>query len=119
MLSSATPNAFLAVVDLRRARSFYSDILGLQLLSEDPSALVYRFGAGTLRVNRVPEAPGLPYTVLGWTVPDVGPVCDALQQKSVVLERFPGMDQDSRGVWRAPGGARVAWFGTRTETSCR
>jgi predicted enzyme related to lactoylglutathione lyase len=24
--------------------------------------------------------------------------------------RFDGMEQDGRGIWRAPSGARVAWF---------
>ena len=28
----------------------------------------------------------------------------------VELERFPGMDQDADGVWRAPGGDAIVWF---------
>lgn len=29
----------------------------------------------------------------------------------VVFRRYDGMDQDERGIWTAPGGARIAWFG--------
>jgi hypothetical protein len=28
----------------------------------------------------------------------------------VKFERFDGMEQDGRGIWKAPSGARVAWF---------
>jgi predicted enzyme related to lactoylglutathione lyase len=27
-----------------------------------------------------------------------------------VFERYAGLEQDELGVWRSPGGARVAWF---------
>jgi hypothetical protein len=33
-----------------------------------------------------------------------------LIQRSVVFQRFDGMDQDDLGIWTAPGGAKVAWF---------
>ena len=35
---------------------------------------------------------------------------DALAGRGVAFVRFPGMEQDDRGVWAAQGGARVAWF---------
>jgi hypothetical protein len=28
----------------------------------------------------------------------------------VAFNRYEGMDQDARGVWESPSGARVAWF---------
>jgi hypothetical protein len=28
----------------------------------------------------------------------------------VHFERFPGMDQDEKGIWKSPSGAKVAWF---------
>ena len=33
-----------------------------------------------------------------------------LAKKGVRFERFPGMEQDAKGVWKSPSGARVAWF---------
>ena len=33
-----------------------------------------------------------------------------LRKKGVEFEHFPGMDQDSSGIWTSPSGARVAWF---------
>ena len=63
-----------------------------------------------MRVTQVDEFTPLPFTVLGWHVPDVAATVDRLVAAGVVFKRFPGMDQDGRGVWQAPGGAQVAWF---------
>ena len=30
--------------------------------------------------------------------------------RGVTFDRFEGVEQDELGVWRSPGGARVAWF---------
>ena len=32
------------------------------------------------------------------------------ERNGVRFEQYAGMDQDERGVWTAPGGAKVAWF---------
>lgn len=41
---------------------------------------------------------------------DLNAVVEALATRGVVAERYPWLTQDTRGVWQAPGGARVAWF---------
>jgi hypothetical protein len=43
-------------------------------------------------------------------VPDIDAAIEELAKRKVRFERYPGMDQDERRVWRAPTGARVAWF---------
>jgi predicted enzyme related to lactoylglutathione lyase len=43
-------------------------------------------------------------------VPDIGATVDDLSKRGVQFERYGGMDQDTRGIWNAPGGAKVAWF---------
>jgi hypothetical protein len=48
--------------------------------------------------------------VLGWIVDNIEAEIDALVQKGVAFERYGWFEQDERGVWTAPGGARVAWF---------
>src|SRR5580700_1565325 len=49
-------------------------------------------------------------TVLGWRVTDITAAVRGLAAKGVVFLRYEGMDQDSDGVWTAPGGDKVAWF---------
>jgi prephenate dehydrogenase len=35
---------------------------------------------------------------------------DDLVGRGVTFTRYDGMEQDDRGAWTAPGGARIAWF---------
>lgn len=63
-----------------------------------------------LRVTLVDRVVEVPYTVLGWAVPDIDAAVRDLAGRGVQFIRYEGIDQDKLAVWRAPGGARVAWF---------
>ena len=102
--------AFVAARDLARARDFYRDSLGLRLVGEDEFALVFDAGGTMLRVARVRELASAPYTVLGWEVKDIIATAKSLLKAKIRLERYPGIEQDELGIWKSPGGARVAWF---------
>lgn len=102
--------AFVATASPEAARAFYEGTLGLTLMADEPVAIVFDAGGTTLRVAKVGSVAPAPYTVLGWTVPDIGAAVAALSERGVTLERFAGMDQDDTGVWTSPGGGRVAWF---------
>jgi len=110
MLGSSDLVAFVATSDLARARAFYGETLGLAVVEDGPFACVFDAHGTALRVTPVPEVAAAPYTVLGWSVTDITATVTALADAGVVLKRFAGMDQDARGVWTAPSGARVAWF---------
>ena len=73
-------------------------------------AIVANVRGTELRITQVPAISPAPYTVLGWSVDDIAATVDVLASRGVSFSRFDGMDQDDRGVWRAPGGAQVAWF---------
>lgn len=102
--------AFVATTDLRAAKHFYGDILGLRLAREDGFALVFDAHGTPLRVTVVPAIVAAEYTVIGWLVPDVRREAARLQDAGVALARYAGMEQDELGVWEAPSGAHVAWF---------
>lgn len=110
MLEKYEVVAFLATRDAARARAFYQGTLGLTLVDESAFALVFDARGTTLRIQKVDDLRPHPFTALGWQVPRIDEVVTELAQKNVVMERFAGMDQDARGIWRAPSGARVAWF---------
>ena len=110
MLSNKKLKAFIPTVDPAKAKSFYKDILGLQLLSEDNYALEFDANGTTLRVTTVSELKPHPFTVLGWKVDDISAVIAELNKKSVFCERYDFMQQDESGIWHAPGGVKVAWF---------
>ena len=110
MLAEAPIVAFVPTTDLDRARSFYEGVLGLAVEEVNGFACVLRGGGTTLRVTLVESLTPQPFTVLGWLVTDLAGAIDGLTGNGVAFRRFDGMDQDERGVWTAPGGARIAWF---------
>ena len=111
MLESASLVGFVGVSDLDRAQHFYGEQLGLLLRDERPFALVAEVGDAMLRITVVDDVAPVAYTVLGWSVPDIDVTIDRLVAGGVSFTRYQGMDQDERGVWTAPGGSRIAWFG--------
>ena len=110
MLKNGRVMAFLATRDGRRARAFYESTLGLQVISDDEFALAVDTGGTMLRIQKVASFAPHAFTALGWEVPDIEGSVGAIAAAGVPFERFPGLGQDDRGIWRAPGGARVAWF---------
>jgi len=110
VLTDATIVAFAASTDLDRAHEFYGGVLGLACVEATPFANVYDANGTALRVTRVQQVATAPYTVLGWSVADIGATIAALTANGVEFARFEGVEQDEAGVWTAPGGARLAWF---------
>lgn len=102
--------AFVPTNDYQKARAFYEGVLGLRFISEDPFALVMEAHGIMLRITKVKDLKPQQFTVLGWEVNDIEKFVAGLSEKGVEFMRldFPG--QDERGIWSAPGGAKVAWF---------
>lgn len=111
MLGDCEITAMLPITNAEAARHFYSEVLGLELTSEDQFAITYRTGGAPLRLQKVAACTPHPFSVLGWTVPDVHAAAKALAANGVRFERFEGMAQDELGVWTPPGAAKgVCWF---------
>ena len=109
MDSSAKIVAFVGTRNPQRAKDFYRDALGLNLVSEDLFALVFDVNGTMLRVTPVPQLTPAKFTVLGWAVGDIEATVKQLQEAGVVFERYD-FPQDELGIWTAPGGAKIAWF---------
>ena len=110
MLESSDLVAFVAATDLRRARAFYEQTLGLPVLEHNDFACVLDAHGTMLRVTAVPEVARTGYTVLGWRVADIAVATRELTARGVTFLRYEGLSQDEHGIWTAPGGAQVAWF---------
>jgi catechol 2,3-dioxygenase-like lactoylglutathione lyase family enzyme len=110
MLEAQKVMAFVATRDGRRARDFYEKILELVVVSDDDFALVLDAHGTPIRIQKVELFTPHPFTALGWEVSNIDDTVEALRERGVTFQRFSGMQQDERGVWRSPSGARVAWF---------
>ncbi len=110
MLSQCKLVGFAPITDADRARRFYGDVLGLSFVYQDQFAVVFEAAGNRIRLARMEKVDPAPYTILGWEVPDIDSVTSELAGRGVVFERYSFLEQNDRGVWSAPGGAKVAWF---------
>ena len=110
MLTYKKLKAFVPTVKPNEAKSFYKDILGLKLLSEDNFALEFNANGTLLRVTIVQDFKPHPFTILGWNVDDIVAVIKQLNDKNIFCERYDFFEQDNLGIWTSPNGSKVAWF---------
>jgi catechol 2,3-dioxygenase-like lactoylglutathione lyase family enzyme len=95
--------------DIAATKAFYADTLGLDV-TEDNDLLTLRFAGGGQGIiypksNHEPAT----FTVLNFPVTDIEAAVDGLAAAGVTFERYPGMNQDERGINRDEGPA-IAWF---------
>jgi len=110
-LETAKPIVVICTRDHRRAATFYRDMLGLALTSEDALAAVFDLGGTSLRVSLVAEFTPHEHTILGFKVEDVAAAVVDLRGRGVVFNTYPKFNQDQYGILQVPGTMiRVAWF---------
>lgn len=102
-----------AVDDLEEAKRFYAETLGLstEVIDEENGLMTLHLAGDrpTLVYSR-PDFEPATYTVLNFPVGDVEHAVDELTAKGVEFERYEAFEQDERGIVRAEGAPRVAWF---------
>jgi catechol 2,3-dioxygenase-like lactoylglutathione lyase family enzyme len=101
--------AFVATTQPELAKTFYRDILGLRLVSDEEFALVFDANGTTLRIAKVDELRPQAHTVIGWQVNDIESTIRALVSRGVRFERYEGLEQDDLAIWSS-GGGKIAWF---------
>jgi predicted enzyme related to lactoylglutathione lyase len=110
MLINNKVKAFVPIKDQTKAKMFYQDLLGLNLLNEDPYGLEFDLDSSVLRLSMVESHQPAQYTILGWKVSDIYAEMTELEARGIIFEQFNMQNQDARGVWDAPDGTKVAWF---------
>lgn len=110
MLTEPKVTAFLPTVKPEKAKQFYQNILGLNLLSEDNYALEFEGNGTMLRITVVPELNPHPFAVLGFKIENIVSQVQMLTNKGVTFERYSSLEQDDLGVWTSPSKAKIAWF---------
>ena len=113
-LTNATPTGFIPTANPEAARAFYEGTLGLHFVADEPFAMVFRLGpepGSDLRIVRVgAKHQAIDFTIFGWEVGNIEQVVEELAAKGVQFLRYPGMEQNERGIWHAPGRAKLVWF---------
>ena len=103
--------ATVAVADLKRARRFYEDVLGLEAIeTEGDETAVYRAGDSSLLVYRSQYAGTNEATAVTWPVEDLEGLVEALKRKGLTFEHYDLPDTKRKGDVHVAGDTRVAWF---------
>ena len=101
-----------SVNDLKKAKDFYSQTLGLDC-SETPEGLELHTADNTVFLYPKPNHTPASFTVLNFQVDDIEAAVDELTGLGVTLEHYdmPDIKTDKRGIARGPEGpAAIAWF---------
>jgi predicted enzyme related to lactoylglutathione lyase len=99
-----------AVKELDAAKVFYGDTLGLDVKDQPMGTLGIGLGSGaTVMVYHKPDFVPATYTILNFPVADVEAAVDRLTAAGVQMQRYPGLDQDAKGISRGEG-PTIAWF---------
>jgi catechol 2,3-dioxygenase-like lactoylglutathione lyase family enzyme len=99
----------LAVDDMRKAREFYAETLGLRTSEEYGLMWLHLAGGRDTLVYEQPDPTPASSTILNFEVDDIDKAVDALAARGVRFERYDGVEQDEKGVFREEG-PYIAWF---------
>ena len=99
-----------SVNDLRQAKEFYSQQLGLRV-DDEPAGLSLTMPGGGRNVFVYPKADHQPatFTVLNFEVDNIDQAVDELTSRGVRFERYEGIPADAKGIMRG-NGPSIAWF---------
>jgi catechol 2,3-dioxygenase-like lactoylglutathione lyase family enzyme len=112
MLGDKNAVANIAVKDLKIAKKFYEDTLGLeQVDAEGQEVIVFKSGNSMINVYRSQYAGTNQATAVTWVVGnDIEGVVGALKAKGITFEHYDMPDVTRDGDLHIAGDMKVAWF---------
>lgn len=111
MFREAKSFSSFSVNDLRKAKEFYGETLGLEI-KETPEGLELHTNNSVVFLYPKPNHTPASFTVLNFHVNDIEKAVDELKALGVKLEHYdlPDIKTDERGIARGPHGPIIAWF---------
>lgn len=100
-----------SVNDLKQAKEFYGQTLGLDV-KENQEGLELRTGGQSVFLYPKPNHTPASFTVLNFPVDNIETAVDELESLGIRLEHYdlPDMKTDERGIFRGNPGPQIAWF---------
>lgn len=111
MLSLQRVAPTLPVVEMKRAREFYENTLGLKVIGSETGGLFFDCGNGTMLYLYQRGQTKADHTVAGFIVSDIEAEVQALKKLGVVFEEYDLPEMKSvHGIVTKSGGEKTAWF---------
>lgn len=115
MFNGAEAFSGYSVSDLEEAKTFYGEMLGVNI-HDSGMGLELRFAGGhTVFLYEKEDHEPATFTVLNFPVDDINVAVDSLVDAGIVMKRYDYMpgEQDGRGIMRGKSagmGPDIAWF---------
>jgi predicted enzyme related to lactoylglutathione lyase len=110
MLSDAPIRAYIPAADVRRARKFYEEIIGLPVKEEYAGGAIYECGGAEVFLYPTHNAGTSQASQAYWSVADVEAEVADLKARGVVFEEYDIPGTKMVNSIATGGGARTAWF---------
>ncbi len=102
-----------SVNDLKKAKEFYGDTLGLEVSEAEMGHLDLHLAGGS-HILIYPKSDHTPatFTILNFPVADIDEAVDQLTKLGIRFEQYdqPEIKTDAKGIARGTGGPNIAWF---------
>ena len=113
MLKQSKAFSSFSVNDIAKAKKFYHDILGLNVV-DNPMGIIELHLENGNKIILYPKPDHIPatFTVLNLPVNDLEAIVDSLIEKGISLEQYEGeIKTDKKGIFKSEGnGPNIAWF---------
>ena len=111
MLADKDAVATIAVKDLKAAKKFYGDTLGLKPTPvPEPEVLNYKSGNSTVLVYKSQFAGSNKATAVTWIVDDIEGTVRDLKAKGISFEHYDSPGMTRKGDVHIAGKSKAAWF---------
>ena len=99
-----------SINDLKQAKQFYGETLGLEVEETDEGLQLNTSGATVFLYSKPNHTPAS-FTVLNFHVDDIEAAVKELKALGIQLEQYnlPDLKTDESGIFRGPG-PEIAWF---------
>jgi catechol 2,3-dioxygenase-like lactoylglutathione lyase family enzyme len=111
MFKDAKAFSSFSVSDMKKAREFYGETLGLGVAETKEGLELHLAGGNTIFLYPKPNHTPASFTVLNFPVKNIEEAVDELVDVGLRLEHYelPELKTDKRGIAKGPG-MKIAWF---------
>ena len=110
MLGDYPIDVVLLATDLDASRDFYRDMIGLEILNENPNAVTFKCGGNQLAVTKSTVGTADAQTQAAWRVRDLDAELARLRERGVKIEDYDLAELKTLDGIADIGFARMAWF---------
>jgi predicted enzyme related to lactoylglutathione lyase len=111
MLADHPIDVVLLATDLGASRDFYAEALGLEILSEDENAVVFKTGGdGRIEISASTTGTSDEQTQASWRVDDLAAELEELRSRGVEIVEYDTPELKTENGIVDTGDALVAWI---------